>query len=158
MNRRDFLKALGLASGAAAAARIAPSVIAGYVPGLVCTSDNPWLQHRIVEEGYSKLRITVIQKILPLYSVFRGPYVPVDFVVSDRQMRVEFDVPPSTLAQYQIGEFLPATVWPYISNLWPIQVDLEMGDMRHRATVKAELLDPGDGIDLSMVESVLRRS
>lgn len=155
MNRRDFLKGLGLAGGAAI---ILPSTIAGYVSGAVCTPDNPWLQRRMVETGYSKLRIEVVRKLTPLYSEQLGFEQPVDFIVKDQQILVEFDVPPSVAHRYALSESLPSDVWPHISNLYPIQVDIELSPSRRSATVKAELFEPGDGIDLSLVEKVLRRS
>lgn len=152
MNRRDFLSLIGLAAGAT----VLPSAIAGYVPGSVCTPDNPWLQHKQIEAGYSKLRIEIINTLRPLYS-WSQPDFPVDFI-SNRRILCEFDVPPSACAAYELGQPVSKDVWPYINGLWPTEVNLEMSKEWRSATIKAELFEPGDGIDLSIIERVMQGS
>ena len=153
MNRRDFLSLIGLAAGAT----VLPSAITGYVPGSVCTPGNPWLQHKQIEAGYSKLRIEIIINTLrPIYS-WSQPYSPVDFI-SNRRILCEFDVPPSAYAAYELGQPVSKDVWPYINGLWPTEVNLEMSKEWRSATIKAELFEPGDGIDLSIIERVMQGS
>lgn len=159
MNRRDFLTGLGLI---AAGTAVLPSAIAGFVPGSVCTLDNPWLRSgRIVEleSGYSKLRIELVYNLKRLYSdpQFGGLQIP-EHIIADKRLLVEFDVPPSAVVQYELGQPIPRDIWPHISNLWPSEVSPGMSKWRNCATIKAELFDPGDGIDIYAIEKVLRRT
>lgn len=152
MNRRDFLKGISLIVGGTA---ILPSELA-YV--LEAPLDKPLIlcKREAIESGYSKLRITVFNRVKPIYMEKYGPRVPVD-VICERSIRAEFDVPPSVAYRYAIGEAIPADMWPHISSLWPTRIDLALARDVSSATVNAELLDPGDGIDLSIIEKVMRR-
>lgn len=165
MNRRDFLKGLSLVATGAA---IVPASIAEAIAhsSAVNTPDNPWLQQlqlsmRVPELGYSKLRLEIIRRYQELYRdpQFGWAQVPERIVVTDQQVLAEFDVPPSAAIQYELGQPIPSDIWPYISNLWPseIAINFRIAEGRSVATIKAELFDPGDGIDIYAIEKVLCR-
>jgi hypothetical protein len=158
MNRRDFLKGLSLVAGGAA---IVPASIAEAIAhsSAVNTPDNPWLQHREIEQGYSKLRLEIIRRYQELYRdpQFGWAQIPERFVVSDQRILAEFDVPPSAAVQYELGQPIPSDIWPYISNLWPSEIAINIAEGRSVAAIKAELFDPGDGIDIYAIEKVLVR-
>lgn len=162
MNRRDFLKGLSLLAGTALAASAIPSALAEVIP--VTTGDLPpfhpncrCIVEPLIEIGYSKLRIEVIHNLRRIYRYPWCAQLPIDVITTDKRILFEFDVPPPVAHLYEPGQILTKDTWPHVSNLYPTQLDILFGH-RETAIVKAEWVDPGDGIDTSIIESVMMRS
>ena len=138
-------------------ATITPNAIAGYVPGSVCTPDNPWLQHREIDSGYSKLDVEIQQRFQQLYmDPFRR--YPDAIVAVDKRIIVRFDVPASVAHLYDVGGPLSPDFYPHIKGLYVNRVAINMGNGRIGGEVEGEILDPGEGIDLYAIKSILYKA